>query len=79
MPGLSGPELADELKLRRPGTRVIFVSGYTDDALATHGVTETDTAFQHKPFSREALLRRVRELLDRPEETALGPPLAPGG
>jgi signal transduction histidine kinase/ActR/RegA family two-component response regulator len=74
MPGISGPELADQLKQHRPGIRVIFVSGYTDDALVSHGVTEADTAFLHKPFSREALLRKTRELLDRPEETAYGPP-----
>ncbi len=65
MPGMSGPELAAALRLERPDTQVIFVSGYTDDALARHGLTGEGAAFLPKPFTREEVLRKVREMLDR--------------
>lgn len=65
MPGMSGPELANTLRLDRPDTQVVFVSGYTDDALARHGLTGTGMVFLPKPFTREEVLRKVREVLDR--------------
>ncbi|HEX3853098.1 MAG TPA: ATP-binding protein, partial [Polyangiaceae bacterium] len=64
MPGMSGRELAKHVTAARPNTKVLFMSGYTDDAVLRHGVTGPGTAFLQKPFALEDLLRRVRALLD---------------
>ncbi|MCZ6904837.1 MAG: response regulator [Acidobacteria bacterium] len=64
MPGMSGGDLAQRLASLRPETKVIFVSGYTDDAIVQHGVREEGTVFLQKPFSLDALARTVREVLD---------------
>jgi CheY-like chemotaxis protein len=64
MPQMNGRELAAQLRARRPGLRVLFMSGYTDDARVPHEVLEPGTAFLQKPFSPDALGRKVRELLD---------------
>jgi two-component system cell cycle sensor histidine kinase/response regulator CckA len=64
MPGMSGMELAEELAKIRPGTKVLFTSGYADDAIARHGGLAPDAAFLEKPFTRDALVRKVRKLLD---------------
>ena len=66
MPGSSGPGLRGELERSRPGTRFLFMSGYTDDAVVRHGALESGLAFLQKPFTPEALARKVREVLDRP-------------
>jgi signal transduction histidine kinase len=66
MPGMSGRELADQLKARRPGLRVLFMSGYTDDAVIRHGMLEPGLAYIEKPFRPPALLRKVREVLQTP-------------
>jgi len=65
MRGMSGRELADRLVATRPDTRVLFMSGYTDDAIVHHGVLDEGTEFLQKPFSRDALTLRVRQVLDR--------------
>ncbi len=65
MPGMDGRELAALLKARRPGLRVLFTSGYTDDVIVRRGVLEKGVDFVAKPFSRELLAARVREILDR--------------
>ena len=64
MPGLSGPETASRLTLARAAVKVLFVSGYTDDALSHHRVLPTDVSLLQKPFTAGALARKVREVLD---------------
>ena len=64
MPGMGGHQLAERLAKCRPGIRVLYVSGYTDDAIVRHGVLEADVAFLQKPITPDALARKVREVLD---------------
>jgi PAS domain S-box-containing protein len=64
MPRLGGRALADQLRPRHPTMRVLFTSGYTDDAIVQHGVLEEGIHFLSKPFELEALARKVREVLD---------------
>jgi len=66
MPGASGRELARRLAQTRPETRVLYVSGYTDDAIVHHGMLEPGLKFLQKPFTPAALARKVREVLDAP-------------
>ena len=69
MPGLSGREMADGLKQRRPGIKVLFMSGYTDDTVVHQGALENGAEFIQKPFSPDQLAIKVREILaaaDRP-------------
>ena len=68
MPELSGKQVADRFKLLRPAARVLYMSGYTDDAIVRHGVLEPGLAYLQKPFTPEALARKVREVLDAPQE-----------
>jgi CheY-like chemotaxis protein len=65
MPGGSGPELTKRLIGRRPELKVIYMSGYTDEAIVNHGVLDPGIAFLHKPFTSETLSRKIRETLDR--------------
>jgi two-component system cell cycle sensor histidine kinase/response regulator CckA len=64
MPGASGPELVAQLKKQRPTLNVIYMSGYTDDAIAHHGVLAPEIAFLQKPFTSATLDRKLREVLD---------------
>lgn len=64
MPGMGGQELASKLKASKPGIKVLYMSGYTDDAINRHGVLDAGLAFIHKPFKPYALLEKVREVLD---------------
>jgi PAS domain S-box-containing protein len=64
MPGISGLELATRLAPVRPKMKVLFVSGYADDAIVRRGVLAEDAAFLQKPFPPEVLARRVRDVLD---------------
>ena len=66
MPGVSGPGVAEVLRALRPGLRVLFVSGYTDDEVVRRGVTQATAHFLHKPFTPADLARKVREVLDAP-------------
>jgi CheY-like chemotaxis protein len=72
MPKLGGRELADRLALHRPGLRTLYISGYTDDSVANHGVATDGPAYLAKPFSAEELARKVREVLDAPREGVEG-------
>ena len=64
MPGMSGLELAERLKPVRPKMKVLYVSGYTADAVARRGMSDPKTAFLQKPFAPGALVRKVREVLE---------------
>ena len=63
MPGISGRELAKQLSETHPPTRVLFLSGYTEDAIVHQGGFEPGTAFLQKPFTLQNLSRKVREVL----------------
>jgi PAS domain S-box-containing protein len=63
MPGMGGRELVHQLSLARPETKVLYLSGYTEDAIVSEGTIEKGTAFLQKPFTLQALSRKVREVL----------------
>ncbi len=64
MPEMSGKELAERLADLRPAMRVLFMSGYTDEAIVHHGIVDSDVQFIQKPFSPESLAKKIREVLD---------------
>ena len=68
MPGMSGPDLATRFSVLRPDARVLFMSGYASDAIVRHGVLDSGIAYLQKPFSPEALARKVRRVLDNARE-----------
>jgi CheY-like chemotaxis protein len=68
MPGMSGRDVANRVATRRPGIKVLYLSGYTDDAIVRHGVLEPGIAFLQKPFTADTLARKVREVLDAREQ-----------
>jgi CheY-like chemotaxis protein len=63
MPGVSGPELAKRLVEQRPDLKVIYMTGYTDDAIVQHGVLNPGISLLHKPFTSKALSAKIREAL----------------
>jgi CheY-like chemotaxis protein len=65
MPKMSGPQLAALLATARPSTAVVYMSGYTDDAIVNHGILEPGIDFVPKPLLPESLATKVREVLDR--------------
>jgi two-component system, cell cycle sensor histidine kinase and response regulator CckA len=68
MPGMGGQELSKRLLRLRPGTRVVYMSGYSENANIHHGTIERGTDFVEKPFSPQELTRRIREVLDTPRD-----------
>ncbi len=64
MPGMSGSEVAAQVQHLRPAIRVLYMSGYTDDAIVRQGLLNFETPYLQKPFTSESMARRVREVLD---------------
>lgn len=64
MPLMGGKELADQLVMKYPGMKTLFMSGYTDNSIVNHGVLEPGLAFMEKPFTHATILQKVREVLD---------------
>ncbi len=65
MPQMGGPQLAQRLTAERPGLKVLYMSGYTDDAVVRHGILHEQLAFLQKPFTPIGLARKVREVLEQ--------------
>ncbi len=65
MPGASGPDLTRQLVEQRPGLKVIYMSGYTEEAIVRHGVLQPGIAFLHKPFTSKTLGDKIREVLEQ--------------
>jgi len=61
---MSGADLAKQIDTLHPGGKVLFMSGYTDDAIGQHGLLEPGVHFLHKPFASDVLLRKVRAVLE---------------
>jgi PAS domain S-box-containing protein len=74
MPDLSGPEVASRIQMAHPEIRVLFMSGYTDEAVSRHGVNGGGVAFLQKPFTGRQLARKVREVLQLPPQAVPGGP-----
>jgi len=72
MPGMGGRALALRLAALRPELRTIYMSGYTDEAITRHGVLDPGVAYVQKPFSPDALVRKVREVLDEEDAQDVG-------
>lgn len=68
MPGINGRVLAEKLVPRYAAMRVLYMSGYTDSFIAGHGILERGTVLIHKPFTEEALLGKVKEVLEAPKK-----------
>jgi DNA-binding NarL/FixJ family response regulator len=64
LPGIGGSEIAARILEIHPDVKVLYTSGYTDDAIVRRGLLERGAAFIEKPFTPNALARRVREILD---------------
>lgn len=67
LPKLGGRQMAEQVILKHPEARILFMSGYSSDTITRHGVLEPGIELIEKPFGPEALSRRVREILDRPK------------
>ncbi len=77
MPGRNGRELAEQLRIIRPDVKMLYMSGYTDDAVIARGVSEAKDAFLQKPFTPQALARAVRDVLDGSVGNGKGKTISP--
>jgi PAS domain S-box-containing protein len=73
MPNMSGAQLAAELRQTHPDIKVVFISGYTENAISQHGVLDEGVAFLAKPFNRESLARKMRQVLASPAARQTNP------
>jgi two-component system, cell cycle sensor histidine kinase and response regulator CckA len=67
---MSGPDLVRQMSPVCPSIRVLYISGYTDEAIVHHGIPESGAAFLQKPFVPDQLARKVREVLDNRSNSA---------
>jgi len=65
LPLMSGRQIAERLRAMRPGLKVLFMSGYTDDAILQHGILDSGVAYLQKPLTPASLTRKVREVIER--------------
>jgi CheY-like chemotaxis protein len=65
LPGMNGSQLAEQLKARQPKARVLFMTGYSADALSHQWPSNTDTEMLHKPLTHETVERKVRQILNQ--------------
>jgi CheY-like chemotaxis protein len=65
MPRMDGRVLADRIRIIYPEAKVLFMSGYTDDRISRHGVSDTEVSFLQKPFTMEVLTQKVRDVLEQ--------------
>ncbi len=70
MPHMHGGELAQRLLEIQPDLKLLYISGYTEDAIVRHGVSVAGTAFLQKPFTLDGLVKKVREVLGAPSARA---------
>ncbi len=70
MPDMNGREVARQINLLRPKSRILFVSGYTADVIAHRGVLDADVEYLPKPFTPDSLARKIRELLAHKRDIA---------
>ena len=70
MPHMGGRHVVEKLRSLRPETRILYMSGYTDDTVLRHGVAKAEAAFLQKPFTADALTRKVQEVLEEPPMVA---------
>ena len=66
LPGMNGKELYNKMAEKMPDLRVLYMSGYTDNVIAHHGILDEGVHFIQKPFTNQALLTKVRQVLDQP-------------
>ena len=66
LPDMSGKAMVEELQRCHPESKVLYMSGYADDAIVHHGVLDAGMSFLHKPFTADALATKVRDVLDTP-------------
>ena len=65
LPGLNGRQVADAARVKRPGLKVLFMTGYAENAAMAHGFLEHDMQMMTKPFAIESLASRIRRMIER--------------